>query len=163
MSTRILGIDPGLQNAGWGIVDVKGNQLSFIASGVIRPAVDLSLPQRILTLHQGLNDVITQFKPHEAAVEETFVNKNALSSLKLGHARGALILTAASHGLEVAEYGANKIKKTVTGQGKAEKAQIEMMVRILLPGARFEKHDAADALAVAITHAHYRQSLVASY
>lgn len=151
----ILGIDPGLQRTGWGIISAKLNSLSFIACGVIAPDASLAMPQRLSLLHEGLQSMIAQYRPECAAVEETFVNKNAASSLKLGQARGALILSAQLAGLEVCEYSATLVKKTVVGNGHAEKQQIAAMVRTLLPGATPAKTDAADALAVAICHAQH--------
>lgn len=156
---RILGIDPGLVSTGWGIIDVKGNQLSFVACGTISPKKDLPMAERLLALHRQLADIITTHKPTQAAIEETFVTENGQSTLKLGQARGALIVTLAAGGLPVAEYAARLVKKSIVGTGRAEKDQIGQMVGVLLPASRAAlatcKHDAADALAVAITHANH--------
>ena len=155
---RIIGIDPGLRNLGWGVVDCEGSRLSFVASGTIRSDASLSLSERLRQLHDGLAEVIQRHMPHEAAVEETFVNRDPQSALKLGQARGVALLVPALAGLPVGEYAANLVKKTVTGAGHAEKAQIGMMVRVLLPKSDAGSPDAADALAVAITHAQHRGS-----
>lgn len=152
---KILGIDPGLQKCGWGIIQSQGSSLSFVASGVIRPPVALDLCQRLAFLHTALSAVLELHFPEYAAMEETFVNKNPASALKLGQARGVLLAVPALHGLSVAEYAANKIKKSVVGNGHADKDQMGMMVRRLLPSCGQISEDEADALAVAITHAHY--------
>lgn len=154
--TRILGIDPGLTHTGWGVISAKGNALSFVACGVISPNTKLEMPARLKILHDELEKIIALYKPDESAIEETFVNKNALSSLKLGQARGAAMLTLSLAGLSVAEYSANLVKKSVVGSGHAQKEQVAMMVKMLLPTSDAAKADAADALAVAITHAHHR-------
>jgi len=158
---RILGLDPGLRTTGWGVLDVAGNRLRHVADGAVgsRDADDTAT--RLTQLYDGLMDVIARFRPDEAAVEETFVNKNPTSTLKLGLARGVVLLAPARAGLAVAEYGANHIKKSVVGAGHAQKTQVQMMVRTLLPGGAFTSPDAADALAVAICHAHHRQTLAA--
>lgn len=156
---RIIGIDPGLQRTGWGIVDVAGNRLSFVAAGLIRSSADEGLADRLVELHDGLVEVIRAHQPDEAAVEQTFVNVNPTSTLKLGQARGIAMLVPAKAGLRVAEYAPNAIKKAIVGAGHAEKRQIHHMVRILLPKAEFEGDDPADALAIAICHAHHRPSL----
>lgn len=155
-SVRILGIDPGLQKTGWGIVESQGSALRYIASGLIRTNAKEALSLRLAQLHYGLLTVIDEFAPHEAAIEETFVNKNPASALKLGQARGALLTVPAIKGLSVDEYGANKVKKSVVGTGHASKDQIGMMIKTLLPACGTISEDEADALAVAITHAHYR-------
>jgi crossover junction endodeoxyribonuclease RuvC len=155
---RIVGIDPGLRHTGWGVVEVEGNRLRHVADGRISSDERGTLSARLVELHDGIAAVIAAFRPDEAAVEETFVNKNATSTLKLGLARGVVLLVPAKAGLVVAEYGANQVKKAVVGAGHADKIQVQMMVRTLLPAARFETPDAADALAVAICHAHHRQS-----
>ncbi len=155
---RIIGIDPGLRNTGWGIVDLTGSRLAYVASGAVGSTSKTALGERLRELHQGLAQVIAEFAPDEAAVEETFVNRDPQSALKLGQARGIALVVPALAGLPVAEYAANLIKKTVTGTGHAEKQQIAMMVKLLLPkGAkpRDFSADAADALAVAITHARF--------
>ncbi len=156
--TRILGLDPGLCNLGWGVVDWDGARLSFVACGTISTTAHDAMGQRLAALFAGLEDVMRQWQPSEAAVEETFVNGNARSALKLGQARGVALLVPARLGLSVAEYAPNTVKKTVTGTGHAEKVQIRAMIRHLLPKAAPESADAADALAVAITHAHHRRA-----
>lgn len=157
--TRILGLDPGLRHTGWGIIETTGNHLRYIAHGTIAPCPQTDLAQRLNKLFQDLAEIIRQFSPDEAAVEETFVNAvNAASALKLGMARGAILLAPAAAQLAVGEYSANKVKKAVVGVGHADKAQVAMMVQRLLPGCGTVKDDAADALAVAICHAHYRQA-----
>lgn len=156
---RIIGIDPGLRHTGWGVVDVKGNQLSFVASGTIKAAIDAELANRLLEIFNALTTVIGEWQPDEAAVEETFVNKDARATLKLGQARGAAMLAPARLGLKVAEYAPNQVKKSVIGVGHGDKGQIKLMVKVLLPKARFDSDDAADALAIAICHAHNRQTL----
>ncbi len=152
---RVLGLDPGLRHTGWGVIDVAGNRLSHVADGVVHAPTELPLAERLVALFRQLCEVLEQFRPDEAAVEETFVNKNAASTLKLGVARGVVLLAPAERGLPVAEYSANLIKKSVVGAGHAEKEQVQMMVRRLLPGCTTMKADAADALAVAICHAHH--------
>lgn len=154
---RILGLDPGLRRTGWGLIAVEGSRLSYLDCGLITSDGDLSLASRLKQLHDGLVRVVTGLRPDEVAVEETFVNKDAQATLKLGHARAVSLLVPALHGLPVAEYGANQVKKTVVGVGHAEKRQIEAMVRVLLPKAAPESSDAADALAIAIAHAHHRK------
>ncbi|MRG72822.1 crossover junction endodeoxyribonuclease RuvC [Alphaproteobacteria bacterium HT1-32] len=156
---RLLGLDPGLQNTGWGVIDVTGNRLTHIANGVIRTNGKYAMADRLRQLHEGLQDVLNLYQPDEAAVEETFVNKNPSSTLKLGQARGVVLLAPALAGLPIAEYAANLVKKSVVGVGHADKAQIQMMVSTLLPGVSFENADAADALAVAICHSHHRDRI----
>lgn len=155
---RIIGIDPGLRRTGWGIVESDGVRLSYIASGLITSDADNDLAYRLREIYQGLVSVIASFRPVEAAIEETFVNKDARATLKLGQARGMALLAPAEKGLRVAEYPPNVIKKTVTGTGHGEKGQIQAMVGFLLPKARFESADEADALAIAICHASHRSS-----
>lgn len=155
---RVLGIDPGLENTGWGIVDSQGSRLIFIAAGVVKTKPADPVAQRLLRIHEGLSQVIRDWQPETSAIEETFVNKNAASSLKLGQARGVAILVPASYGLEVAEYSANLVKKSVVGTGHAAKDQVGMMIKMLLPGCGEMAADAADALAVAICHVHHAQS-----
>ncbi len=152
---RLLGLDPGLRHTGWGVVDVAGNRLSHVAAGVVHSRDGEKLATRLVDLFRQLNGVLDRYAPDEAAVEETFVNKNPASTLKLGVARGVVLLAPAERGIPVFEYSANLIKKSVVGVGHADKQQIEMMVRRLLPGAAIEAGDAADALAVAICHAHH--------
>ena len=154
--TRILGIDPGLQKTGWGVIERQGSRLSFIASGLIKTNAKHILSARLATLHEGLCDVIKTYQPDSAAMEETFVNKNPASALKLGQARGALLCVPALYGLAVGEYSANKVKKSVVGAGHADKAQMGAMIKILLPACGQIGEDEADALAVAITHAHHK-------
>ena len=153
---RILGLDPGLRNTGWGVVVQTGNRLAFLAAGIVHTDAALGLADRLVQLHDGLEEVIRHHAPDAAAVEETFVNKNPTSTLKLGQARGIALLVPARAGLPVAEYTPNQVKKTVVGSGHAAKEQIQMMVKTLLPGADIPGADAADALAVAICHAHQR-------
>lgn len=153
---RVIGIDPGLRTMGWGVIEVSGARLVYVASGNVRSNDGHALAERLRELHEGLAGVLTEHAPLEAAVEETFVNRDPQSALKLGQARGIALVVPALAGLPVAEYAANFIKKTVVGNGHAEKAQIAMMVRMLLPGSDARGSDAADALAVAITHARVR-------
>jgi crossover junction endodeoxyribonuclease RuvC len=155
---RILGIDPGLRRTGWGLVTSEGTRLSFVGCGTVPSNDKASLAERLRQLHDGLAAVLRELAPDEVAVEETFVNKDAQATLKLGHARGIALLVPALAGLPVAEYAANLVKKTVVGAGHAEKRQIQAMVRVLLPKADPASDDAADALAIAITHAHHRKA-----
>lgn len=151
----ILGIDPGLQKTGWGIIDSVGSRLQFVSCGLIKTDAKQALPLRLAHLHKQIAEVIKTWKPEGAAVEETFINKNPASALKLGQARGVLLAVPAIHGIETAEYSANKVKKSVVGTGHAAKEQVGMMVKTLLPTCGQISEDEADALAVAITHAHY--------
>lgn len=151
---RLLGIDPGLQKTGWGVIDVYGSRLLYVADGVIYSNSELSLADRLCQLFDGMTAVVDQYKPEEAAIEQVFVNRNPVSTLKLGQARGAVMLAPAKFGIQVFEYLPNEIKKTVTGTGHAAKQQIGMMVKILLSGVSPKQEDSADALAVAICHAH---------
>jgi len=153
---RILGLDPGLRHTGWGIIEAEGSRLSYVASGALHTATGENLGIRLAILHRGLAALIAEHAPHEAAVEETFVNRDPQSALKLGLARGISLVVPALAGLEVSEYAANLVKKTVVGAGHAEKAQVAMMVKILLPRSEAKTADAADALAVAICHAQHR-------
>ena len=153
---RILGVDPGLRNTGWGLIEAAGSRLSFLACGSIRTDAGTSLAERLAAIHCALSDLIDRNVPGEAAVEETFVNRDPQSTLKLGQARGAAIAALALKGLPVSEYAANFIKKTVVGVGHAEKRQVATMVRMLLPASNAASPDAADALAVAICHAQHR-------
>lgn len=153
---RILGIDPGLQRTGWGMIGKDGTRLIHIASGVITSSSAMPLADRLATLYDGLAGVIVQYRPAEVAVEETFVNKNPAATLKLGQARGIALLAPARAGLQVAEYAPNLVKKSVVGAGHADKDQIAMMVKVLLPQSAAKSADAADALALAICHAHHR-------
>ena len=155
---RLLGLDPGLRRTGWGIVEATGERLSHVANGTVDSDAAAPLSERLAQLFDGIAAMIEEFAPAEAAVEETFANRNANSTLKLGQARGIALLAPARAGLPVSEYAANRIKKAVTGVGHADKQQIQMMVATLLPGIEIAGPDAADALAVAICHAHYRQA-----
>tara|TARA_B100001564_G_scaffold295814_1_gene261078 strand:- start:384 stop:881 length:498 start_codon:yes stop_codon:yes gene_type:complete len=161
IQTRIIGIDPGLRYTGWGVIDIEGSYVSFVACDRITTNTKDPLPTRLTTLHQELTKIINLYTPTSSAIEETFVNKNPLSSLKLGHARGCLIAAAALTGLEISEYSANKIKKSVVGVGHADKSQVAMMVHQLLPKATIRSEDASDALAVALCHGHYMGQHVA--
>ncbi|MCF6367728.1 crossover junction endodeoxyribonuclease RuvC [Rhizobium halophilum] len=153
---RIIGIDPGLRRTGWGIIETHGNSLRFVASGTVTSNGDLDLASRLCQLHDGLAEVVHSHQPDEAAVEQTFVNKDAVATLKLGQARGVVMLVPARAGLQVAEYAPNAVKKAVIGVGHGDKKQIHMMLKILMPKATFVGDDAADALAIAICHAHNR-------
>jgi crossover junction endodeoxyribonuclease RuvC len=155
---RILGIDPGLSATGWGIVESVGSRLKFLACGAIASGTDLPLARRLALIHRELTDLIAAHAPDEGAVEETFVNRDPRSALKLGQARGAALAALALSGMDVSEYAANLVKKTVVGVGHAEKNQVAMMVKMLLPTADAKTADAADALAVAICHAQHRQA-----
>ncbi|MGA7071637.1 MAG: crossover junction endodeoxyribonuclease RuvC [Bradyrhizobium sp.] len=157
-SVRILGIDPGLRRTGWGVIEVEGNRLLFVGCGSVEPPQDLPLASRLLAIHEGLATVLGDFRPVEAAVEQTFVNKDGVATLKLGQARGVAMLSPAMFGISVSEYAPNQVKKTVVGAGHADKNQIMVMLKVLLPKAEPKSSDAADALAVAITHAHHRGS-----
>lgn len=151
---RILGIDPGLRNLGWGVIDVEGSRLRHVENGVCRSQGD-ALSERLLSLHMQLSKVLTRLRPMSAAVEQTFVNKDGASTIKLGQARGIALLVPAQFGLAVGEYAPNTVKKTVVGVGHADKNQVAHMVRVQLPGVNLAGPDAADALAIAICHAHH--------
>ena len=155
---RILGLDPGLRRTGWGVIAVEGTRLSYLGCGIVTSDGDRCLALRLKQLYDSLTRVVLEWNPDEVAVEETFVNKDAQATLKLGHARAMALLVPALMGLPVAEYGANQVKKTVVGVGHAEKDQVLAMVRILLPKADPRSADAADALAIAIAHAHHRKA-----
>jgi crossover junction endodeoxyribonuclease RuvC len=155
---RIIGIDPGLRRTGWGIIDVSGTRLTFVACGTVTASPDGALAERLCAIHHGLVAVLAEHAPHEAAVEETFSNANPATTLKLGQARGIALLVPALAGLRVAEYAANLVKKSIVGAGHAEKHQIRHMIEVLLPRATIDGEDAADALAIAITHAHHRNA-----
>ena len=157
---RILGIDPGLRCTGWGLIESDGNRLIYVACGAVETNERAELCERLVSIHAGLRKVIEEFSPDEAAVEHTFVNTNASATLKLGQARGVAMLVPAQAGLNVAEYAPNLVKKSIVGAGHGDKAQIRMMIGVLLPKADPQSEDAADALAIAVTHAHHRQSLV---
>ena len=151
-----MGIDPGLRFTGWGVIAVEGNRLVHVADGVIATDSDASVPSRLKALHDGLTALFALHRPHEAAVEETYVNRNGAATLKLGYARGVALLAPALVGIPVLEYGAMLVKQSVVGTGAASKDQVLLMVRRLLPGATLKRADASDALAVAICHAHHR-------
>ena len=153
---RIIGLDPGLRNTGWGVIESEGSRLSYIADGAVHSDADAPLAKRLLQIHQQLISVLNEFNPDEAAVEETFVNKDARATLKLGQARGAVMLAPAICQIPVSEYAPNVIKKTVVGAGHAEKDQVKHMVKLLLPRAVMKTADSIDALAIAICHAHHR-------
>lgn len=155
---RIIGVDPGLRNTGWGVIQQEGSRLTYVADGAIHSDGALSLAERLLQLHTQLIDILREFEPDEAAVEETFVNTDARATLKLGQARGVLMLAPAMLKIPVSEYAPNTVKKAVVGAGHAEKDQVKHMVKLLLPKARMRTADSTDALAVAICHAHYRGS-----
>jgi crossover junction endodeoxyribonuclease RuvC len=154
----IIGLDPGLACTGWGVIAALGNRLSHVANGQIRTDPKQALPQRLVRLEQALEEVIAAHRPEAAAVEEVFLNENPQSTMKLGHARGVILLVAARGGFDVGEYAARLVKKAVVGTGAAEKLQVHAMVQRLLPSAKIAGADAADALAVAITHAHHLAS-----
>jgi crossover junction endodeoxyribonuclease RuvC len=157
----LLGVDPGLRFTGWGVIRVDGNRLRHVADGVIATDSTSGVPERLRVLHGALVALMAEFSPDEAAIEETYVNRNGTATLKLGYARGVALLAPALAGIPVIEYGAKAVKLAVVGTGGAEKAQVQMMVRRLLPGAAICRSDAADALAVAICHAHHRASRLA--
>jgi crossover junction endodeoxyribonuclease RuvC len=157
---RIIGIDPGLRRTGWGIVEITGNRLGFLGCGSVMTDDRETLAARLLTIYDGLMRVLDEFRPDEAAVEATFVNKGATATLKLGQARGIAMVVPAKAGLSVAEYAPNLVKKSIVGAGHGDKAQVRMMIGVLLPKADPSSDDAADALAIAVTHAHHRQSII---
>ena len=157
---RILGIDPGLRRTGWGMVEMAGNRLGFLACGSVTTNDRDSLAARLLTIHDGLMRIVEEFRPDEAAVEATFVNKDAKATLKLGQARGIAMVVPAKAGVLVAEYAPNLVKKSIVGAGHGDKAHVRMMIGVLLPKADPSSDDAADALAIAVTHAHHRQSVI---
>jgi crossover junction endodeoxyribonuclease RuvC len=155
---RVLGLDPGLRHTGWGVIEADRGRLSHVAHGAVTADVDDDLAMRLVQIHDGLVAVIALWRPDEAAVEESFANQNRMASIKLGLARGVALLVPAKAGLKVAEYGTNHIKRSIVGNGHAEKLQVQAMVRRLLPGAVLSGADAADALAVAICHAHHAET-----
>lgn len=159
LANRIIGIDPGLRRTGWGVIECEGTRLSFVACGSVNSDERATLSERLAFIHKGLTEIVGRYMPHEAAVEETFVNADPRAALKLGQARGIALLVPAQAGLRVAEYAPNLIKKTVVGAGRAEKVQIRLMIRVMMPKADPETDDAADALAIAICHAHHRSSV----
>lgn len=155
---RILGLDPGLRKTGWGLIETTGTRLSYVACGVVTSEGDEPLALRLKSLYDGITAIVRDYAPDEVSVEETFVNKDAQATLKLGHARAMALIVPALAGIPVAEYGANQVKKSVVGVGHADKRQVQAMVRILLPKSDAKTADAADALAIAIAHAHHRRS-----
>ncbi len=157
---RILGIDPGLRRTGWGVVEIAGNRLSYLGCGSVATNDRDALAARLLAIHDGLMRILAEFRPDEAAVEATFVSKDARATLKLGQARGVAMVAPARAGVPVAEYAPNLIKKSIVGAGHGDKAQVRMMIGVLLPKAAPSSDDAADALAIAVTHAHHRQSVI---
>jgi len=157
---RILGIDPGLRRTGWGVVEIAGNRLTFVGCGSVTTNDRAALAVRLLAIHDGLARILDDFRPDEAAVEATFVNKDAQATLKLGQARGIAMVVPAKAGVPVTEYAPNLIKKSIVGSGHGDKTQVRMMVGVLLPKAEPTSDDAADALAIAVTHAHHRQSVI---
>ncbi|WP_455473990.1 crossover junction endodeoxyribonuclease RuvC [Bartonella sp. B30(2025)] len=156
---RIIGIDPGLRRTGWGVIDLSGNRLQFVAAGTITSNVRCDLASRLCQLYDGLSGILHEFMPHEASVEHVFVNKDATATLKLGQARAIALLVPAQASLPVFEYAPNKVKKSVIGVGHGDKEQIHMMVKVLLPRAQFDSNDAADALALALCHSAHRTNL----
>jgi crossover junction endodeoxyribonuclease RuvC len=155
---RIIGIDPGLRNTGWGVIEAEGTRLSYVADGSVHSDTDAPLATRLLQIHTQLVEILQRYAPDEAAIEETFVNKDARATLKLGQARGAAMLAPALAGITVAEYAPNMVKKSVVGAGHAEKDQVKHMVKVLLPRAELNTTDSTDALAIAICHAHHRST-----
>ena len=155
---RILGLDPGLRTTGWGVVEVDGARIRHVANGRIVPDAEAPLPARLVAIFDGLEEVLARHRPQSAAVEETFVNANPSSTLRLGFARGVALLAPARLGIEVAEYATTAVKKSVVGVGRADKVQVQAMVQRLLPGVRLDGADAADALAVALCHGHHVQT-----
>lgn len=160
---RIIGIDPGLTKTGVGIIDAIGNSIFFVSSKTIYTNKDNSIDKRLVELHEELSKLIEEYRPDEAAIEETFVNVNPVSSLKLGHARGALILTVAKYNISIKEYPSTAVKKSIVGAGRADKNQISRMIQILIPKAACNSEDESDALAVAICHNNNRNSSLRGY
>jgi len=155
---RILGLDPSISSTGWGVIDVNGNRLSYVADGFIPTSAKAPLSQRLHTIYQELQKIIELYKPDEASIEITFLNSNPETSLKLSMARGVVFLLPSLYNIPLFEYEPNKIKKALTGVGKADKNQVETMVKILLPGCQPKNNDSSDALAIAITHCNLRNS-----
>ena len=155
---RILGLDPSLSSTGWGVIEIENNRLRYVADGYIKTDQKMELPARLAVIHKTLADVIDAYKPDEAAIEQVFLNDNPMSTIKLGMARGVVILAPALYNIPVCEYEPTKVKKALVGVGRAEKSQVETMVKVLLPGCKPENNDSSDALAIAITHYNYRQS-----
>lgn len=154
---RILGLDPSLASTGWGVIEVENNRMKYVADGFIKTNPQLSLPERLTTIHKILEEVIETYKPDEAAIEQVFLNDNPKSTIKLGMARGVVILAPALHNIPVTEYESTLIKKAIVGVGRAEKQQVETMVKVLLPGCQPKNNDSSDALAMAIAHNTYRK------
>ena len=157
---RILGIDPGLRATGYGLIEQRGSSLAFILCGAIKTGAERPLAERLAAIYRALTELIERERPDEAAIEETFVNRDPQSALKLGQARGIALVVPAKAGVPVAEYAPNLVKKSIVGAGHGEKVQVRMMVGVLLPAADPRSDDAADALAIAVTHAHHRQSVI---
>ncbi|MDR1694938.1 MAG: crossover junction endodeoxyribonuclease RuvC [Lactobacillaceae bacterium] len=155
---RILGLDPSLTSTGWGVIEVDGNKIKYVADGIVQTDAKMDLAERLVKLHEGICEIIELYKPDEAAIEEVFLNSNPHSSLKLGQARGVVFLAPAKYNIPVSEYEPNKIKKAVVGVGHAEKTQVQTMIKILLPGCKPKNADSADALAIAICHNNFRKS-----
>jgi crossover junction endodeoxyribonuclease RuvC len=153
---RILGLDPSLSSTGWGIIEVESNKMKYVADGFIKTDAKLPIAERLAIIHRTLNEVLETYHPDEAAIEQVFLNDNPTSTIKLGMARGVVILAPALYGIPVTEYEPNKIKKAVVGVGKAAKEQVETMVKVLLPGCKPKNNDSSDALAMAIAHFNYR-------
>ena len=153
---RILGLDPSLSSTGWGIIEVESNKMKYIADGYIKTDAKMPIGDRLAVIHQTLNKVIETYRPDEAAIEQVFLNDDPTSTIKLGMARGVVILVPSLYNISVTEYEPNKIKKAVVGVGKAAKEQVETMVKVLLPGCKPKNNDSSDALAMAITHFNYR-------
>ncbi len=153
---RIIGLDPGLRNTGWGVIEAEGTRLIYVADGAVHSDAEAPLAERLLQIHKQVLAVLKEFLPDEAAIEETFVNVDARATLKLGQARGAVMMAPAAMGIPVSEYAPNQIKKSVVGAGHAEKQQVKHMVKVLLPKAVLKTADSTDALAIAICHAHHR-------
>ncbi len=153
---RILGLDPSLSSTGWGVIETENNKMKYVADGFIKTDTKLPIAERLAIIHRSLNEVIETYHPNEAAIEQVFLNDNPTSTIKLGMARGVVILAPALYGISVTEYEPNKVKKAVVGVGKAAKEQVETMVKVLLPGCRPKNNDSSDALAMAIAHFNYR-------
>jgi crossover junction endodeoxyribonuclease RuvC len=157
---KILGIDPGLNNMGWGVIRAQGSSLSYLAGGTVKVSPKLPMAERLLGLQKALDEIVKEHMPDSVGIEEVFVNSNARTSLILGQARGVAMLVPAMHGIGVDEYTPSKVKQSVVGTGKASKEQVQHMVKMLLPTAQFKTLDTADALAIAITHAHTMQNQI---